>query len=220
MSVRCGCVVVDGWVGGKGPHPNPLPQGEGTGVGGWAVWRVGRAGPRIKCGASEGVSEGHRRGVRGRHLLQGERTGVGGWAVWRVGRAGPRIKCGASEGECGASEGDPGREVARPAGLEPATSASAGQRSNPLSYGRENRDCGWFGREQGWSDGADGGIRTPTGLSPLRPERSASASFATSASTRSLLAPWFSRCDPTSLSLSVDGVMVGDAGLEPAASRM
>ena len=171
MSVRCGCVVVDGWVGGKGPHPNPLPQGEGTGVGGWAVWLVGRAGPRIKCGASEGVSEGHwsrspgRAGTRGNTLrdTRGKRGYDGfGYQGWKV---------------------------ARPAGLEPATSASAGQRSNPLSYGRENRDCGWFGREQGWSDGADGGIRTPTGLSPLRPERSASASFATSASTRSLFGP-------------------------------
>ncbi len=83
-------------------------------------------------------------------------------------------------------------KVARPAGLEPATSASAGQRSNPLSYGRNE----WEGLEvvEIRSDGADGGIRTPTGLSPLRPERSASASFATSAVTRSLVRLLESRC--------------------------
>ena len=39
----------------------------------------------------------------------------------------------------------------------------------------------WWSRRSRREGGADGGIRTPTGLSPLRPERSASANFATSA---------------------------------------
>lgn len=52
--------------------------------------------------------------------------------------------------------------VARPAGLEPATSASAGQRSNPLSYGRVERDRGGLA-------GGSVGVMVPTeGFEPPR----------------------------------------------------
>ena len=59
--------------------------------------------------------------------------------------------------------------------------------------------------------GADGGTRTPTSLSSLRPERSASANFATSAHVTVL--------DRAAFAFGWQG-LVGDAGLEPAASRM